>query len=119
MDYSLRRWAALSCYATDGVLPIDNNPAENTIHTIHTIHTLRPIAIGRKNWLFAGSEWTGRGARHAVDGAYRESLKGLTRTGITPCSGQSDKRGQRHFFAHFSLITLARLLENMHNEPCF
>jgi hypothetical protein len=33
--------------------PIDNNPAENAI---------RPIAIGRKNWLFAGSESAGQRA---------------------------------------------------------
>lgn len=46
IDYSLRRWAALSRYAERGELPIDNNPIENAI---------RPIAIGRKNWLFAGS----------------------------------------------------------------
>jgi len=51
MDYSLRRWAALSRYATDGRLPIDNNPVENTI---------RPIAIGKKNWLFVGSERAGK-----------------------------------------------------------
>ena len=53
MDYSLRRWAALSRYATDGRLPIDNNPVENTI---------RPIAIGKKNWLFVGSERAGKRA---------------------------------------------------------
>ncbi len=53
IDYSLRRWAALSCYATDGSLPIDNNPVENVI---------RPIALGRKNWLFAGSERAGQRA---------------------------------------------------------
>ncbi len=46
----------MSRYTTDGVLPIDNNPVENTIHT------LRPIAIGRKNWLFAGSERAGQRA---------------------------------------------------------
>ncbi len=40
MDYSLRRWAALSRYASDGRLPIDNNPVENII---------RPIALGRNN----------------------------------------------------------------------
>ncbi len=34
-------------------LPIDNNPVENTI---------RPIALGRKNWLFAGSERAGKRA---------------------------------------------------------
>jgi hypothetical protein len=50
IDYSLRRWAALSRYATDGGLPIDNNPVENAI---------RPIALGRKNWLFVGSERAG------------------------------------------------------------
>jgi transposase len=53
MDYSLKRWAAYSRYATDGCLPIDNNPVENTI---------RPIAIGKKNWLFAGSERAGKRA---------------------------------------------------------
>ena len=53
MDYSLRRWAALSRYASDGRLPIDNNPVENVI---------RPIAIGRKNWLFTGSERAGQRA---------------------------------------------------------
>lgn len=53
IDYSLRRWTALSLYATDGVLPIDNNPVENII---------RPIAIGKKNWLFVGSERAGKRA---------------------------------------------------------
>lgn len=50
IDYSLTRWPALIRYATTGHLPIDNNPIENAI---------RPIAIGRKNWLFAGSERAG------------------------------------------------------------
>ena len=53
MDYSLKRWAALSRYATNGCLPIDNNPVENAI---------RPIAIGKKNWLFVGSERAGKRA---------------------------------------------------------
>lgn len=53
IDYSLRRWQALSRYATDGRLPIDNNPVENII---------RPIAIGKKNWLFTGSERAGKRA---------------------------------------------------------
>ena len=53
IDYSLKRWAALSRYATDGRLPIDNNPVENII---------RPIAIGRRNWLFTGSERAGKRA---------------------------------------------------------
>lgn len=46
INYSLTRWDALSLYATNGMLHIDNNPVENSI---------RPVAIGRKNYLFAGS----------------------------------------------------------------
>jgi transposase len=53
LDYSIKRWPALIRYAESGVLPIDNNPVENSI---------RPIAIGKKNWLFAGSERAGRRA---------------------------------------------------------
>ena len=46
LDYSLRRWEALTRFVHDGQLPVDNNWIENQI---------RPIAIGRNNWLFAGS----------------------------------------------------------------
>lgn len=53
IDYTLRRWPALIRYADDGTDPIDNNPAENAIH---------PIALGRKNGLFAGSETAGKRA---------------------------------------------------------
>ena len=53
LDYSLRRWSALTRFLDDGQLPIDNNWIENQI---------RPIAIGRKNWLFAGSLRAGQHA---------------------------------------------------------
>jgi transposase len=53
IDYSLKRWNALTRYAETGDLPIDNNPIENSI---------RPIALGKKNWLFAGSERAGKRA---------------------------------------------------------
>ena len=53
LDYSLRRWPALTRYANTGHLPIDNNPAENAV---------RPIAVGRKNWLHYGSERAGHRA---------------------------------------------------------
>lgn len=46
IDYSLKRWQALTRYLDDGNAPIDNNWVENQI---------RPWAIGRSNWLFAGS----------------------------------------------------------------
>ena len=51
--YALNQWDALTVYVTDGDLHIDNNPAENA---------LRRIALGRKNWLFAGSDRGGRTA---------------------------------------------------------
>lgn len=53
LDYSLKRWAALSRYLNDGTVPIDNNHIENQI---------RPWALGRKNWLFAGSLRSGQRA---------------------------------------------------------
>jgi len=53
IDYTLKRWPAVMRYANLGHLPIDNNPVENAI---------RPIAIGKKNWLFAGSERAGKRA---------------------------------------------------------
>ena len=53
VNYTLKRWSALARVADDGRYPIDNNPIENAI---------RPIAIGRKNWLFAGSETAGKRA---------------------------------------------------------
>src|SRR5690606_6275225 len=53
IDYTLNRWSALTRYLDDGELPIDNNWVENQI---------RPIAIGRSNWLFAGSLRAGQRA---------------------------------------------------------
>jgi len=46
MAYAYARWDVLSAYMHDGNLQIDNNLVENAI---------RPVALGRKNWLFAGS----------------------------------------------------------------
>jgi transposase len=50
VNYARNQWAALRCYTTDGRLTIDNNTSERT---------LRHQAIGRKNWLFLGSENAG------------------------------------------------------------
>jgi transposase len=47
IQYTLNLWQKLNVYLTDGNLKIDNNLVENSI---------RPIAIGRKNYLFAGSQ---------------------------------------------------------------
>ena len=55
--YALSRLPRLEVYLSDGHLEIDNNAAERT---------MRGLAIGRKNWLFAGSE----GGGHAAAIAY-------------------------------------------------
>lgn len=47
INYALNQWKALLIYASDGRLEIDNNYSERT---------LRPCAIGRKNWMFFGSD---------------------------------------------------------------
>lgn len=53
LGYIRNQWGALSTYLGDGDLPIDNNGAERA---------LRAIAVGRNNWMFAGSPDGGRRA---------------------------------------------------------
>ena len=68
IDYSLKRWPALSRYANSGALPIDNNPVENAI---------RPICLGKKNWLFTGSERAGKRAAAIQSLLATAALNGL------------------------------------------
>jgi transposase len=69
IQYARNQWEALCRYATQGFLAIDNNAAERA---------LKRVAIGRKNWLFAGNDQAGKTAavwysllasaeRHRVD----------------------------------------------------
>jgi transposase len=69
IGYMLNQWDALCVYATEGFLSIDNNAAERA---------LKRVAIGRKNWLFAGNDQAAQNAaklysliasaeRHGVD----------------------------------------------------
>jgi len=67
IDYSLTRWAALTRYIDDPALPIDNNWVENQI---------RPIAIGRNNWLFAGSLRAGKRAAAVMSLVHSARLNG-------------------------------------------
>ena len=67
IDYSLNRWAALTRYIDDGNLPADNNWVENQI---------RPIAIGRSNWLFAGSLRAGQRAAAIMSLVHSARLNG-------------------------------------------
>ena len=67
IDYSLKRWEALTRYLGDGNLPCDNNWVENQI---------RPIAIGRNNWLFAGSLRAGKRAAAIMSLVHSAKLNG-------------------------------------------
>lgn len=85
ITYALNQWEALCVYTTNGDLRIDNNTAENA---------LRRVAIGRKNWIFVGSDNGGATAavlfsliascqRHKVDPfVYLRDV--LTRFAATP-----------------------------------
>jgi len=67
IGYSLKRWKALVRFIDDGDLPIDNNWVENQI---------RPIAIGRNNWLFAGSLRAGKRAAAIMSLVHSARLNG-------------------------------------------
>ena len=51
--YTLKRWDKLTVFTTNSIIEIDNNRIENTI---------RPLALGRKNYLFVGSDEGGKRA---------------------------------------------------------
>ena len=68
IEYCLKRWTALIRYLDDGNLPIDNNWAENQ---------MRPWALGRKNWLFAGSLESGQRAAIVMSLIQSARLNGL------------------------------------------
>jgi hypothetical protein len=57
MRYALSLWTALTRFCDDGRLEIDNNAAERAIW---------PLALGRKNYLFAGSDSGGQRAAAIV-----------------------------------------------------
>lgn len=66
--YALTRWDALLRYTTDGRLEMTNNAAERAI---------RPLALGRKNWLFAGSDTGGERAAMMYSVIQTAKLNGL------------------------------------------
>jgi hypothetical protein len=91
ITYAQNQWQALTTYATQGFLNIDNNASERT---------LKRVAIGRKNWLFAGNDaaagnhsrlWslTASCERHKID-PQRYFTSVLAKIGQTP----ADQLGQ-------------------------
>ena len=66
--YALNRWSAFTLFLEDGRVAIDNNAAERA---------MRPIGIGRKNWLFAGSDAGGETLARAMTLIETAKLSGL------------------------------------------
>jgi hypothetical protein len=66
--YALPRWRALTRYVDDGLLEIDNNAAERS---------LRPVVLGRKNYLFMGSDSGGERAASLYSLIATAKLNGL------------------------------------------
>jgi transposase len=92
ITYGRKRWTALTRFLDDGRLEIDNNIAERA---------MRSIAIGRKNWLFAGSKAGGERAMRSTPASSMVSSRRLTSltsspkspaTGL-PCAGTNSCRG--------------------------
>lgn len=66
--YGLSRWPAFTLFLDDGRVAIDNNPAERA---------LRPIGVGRRNWLFAGSDTGGETLARAMTVIETAKMNGL------------------------------------------
>ncbi len=89
--YSLNNWQALCEYARHGNLAIDNNAAERK---------LRPVAVGRKNYLFFGSDNGG----HTAAALY-SVIVSAKRHGLDPW------RYLRDVFARLPSMTVSQLHE--------
>jgi len=66
--YALNRWSSFTLFLEDGRLAIDNNAAERA---------MRPIGVGRKNWLFAGSDTGGETLARAMTLIESAKMNGL------------------------------------------
>ena len=66
--YALNRWPSFTLFLDDGRVAIDNNPAERA---------MRPIGVGRKNWLFAGSDSGGETLARAMTIIESAKMNGL------------------------------------------
>ena len=66
--YGLSRWQSFSLFLDDGRVAIDNNAAERG---------MRPIGVGRRNWLFAGSDTGGETLARALTVIETAKMNGL------------------------------------------
>ena len=88
LDYSPQRWDALTRYLDDENVPIDNNWVENQI---------RPWAVGRSNWLFAGSLRAGQRAA-----AIMSLIRSAQLNGLEPLAYLKDVRQKRDRAGHWT-----------------
>lgn len=91
IQYSLSRWESLTRYCDDGRIEIDNNAAERA---------LRCVALGRKNYLFAGSD---------KGGAYAAGMYSLI--GTAKLNGYNPEAFLREVFARISDHPISRIHE--------
>ena len=121
LRYSLSRWEALTRYTQDGRLDICNNAAERAI---------RPLAIGRKNWLFAGSDPGGQRAaiiytlnRNGKNERHRSgSLSSRRHRPHRRSPGKADRRNpalEHHTVIAKSAAITVRLHMNQRQGVCF
>ena len=82
IGYALSNWAALNRYTDSGILDIDNNACERA---------MRPVALGRKNFLFVGSDRGGRAAAIAYSLIQTCKLQG-----VEPFTYLTDEIGRAH-----------------------
>ena len=68
ITYTLKRWVSLQTYLEDGRVPVDNNRCEQM---------MRPVAQGRRNWLFAGSLRGGERMADLLSLVHTARLNGL------------------------------------------
>jgi hypothetical protein len=78
--YTLKNWTALTRYAEDGDLEIDNNATERVI---------RGVAVGRNNWVFLGSDQGGKTAA-----VLRSFVASCDRAGLDPYAWFKDVLGR-------------------------
>jgi len=98
--YGLGRWPSFCLFLEDGRVAIDNNPAERA---------LRPIGIGRKNWLFAGADTGAETLARAMTVIETAKMNGLD-----PQAYLAVRHGPRTMAAPW--LTLDRINDHMINR---
>jgi hypothetical protein len=103
--YALGRWVALLRFCDDGRIEIDNNAAERA---------LRVVALGRKNFLFAGSEWWRKCRGDLQSAGHRQAERNRSRKlsteRVVPYCGSPDQ-------THRGVVTLERRRKSTAPQP--